>query len=141
MMEAISSSETSDLTKATRHNITEDVILHNNLYGNVISYVRLTAWTLYRRRDVFPVRYELGFYIQEYGILHSHSRENLKSYMCRIMLCSPVESKKWEPLRNTGIELEELAVERMEYKWNEIINASNKYYIVKTVERNMVCNV
>jgi hypothetical protein len=28
---------------------------------------------------VFPVRYELGFYIPKDGILHSHSRENLKS--------------------------------------------------------------
>jgi hypothetical protein len=32
-------------------------------------------------KDVLsPVRYELGVYIPEYGILHSHSRENLKSY-------------------------------------------------------------
>jgi hypothetical protein len=30
---------------------------------------------------VFPVRYELGFYISEDGILHSHLRENLKSYI------------------------------------------------------------
>jgi hypothetical protein len=30
---------------------------------------------------VFPVRYELGFYIPENGILHSHSRENLKLYI------------------------------------------------------------
>jgi hypothetical protein len=30
---------------------------------------------------VFPVRYELGFYISEDGVLHSHRRENLKSYM------------------------------------------------------------
>jgi phage anti-repressor protein len=29
---------------------------------------------------VFLVRYELGFYIPEYGILYNHSRENLKSY-------------------------------------------------------------
>jgi hypothetical protein len=29
---------------------------------------------------VFPVRYEMGFYMQEDGILHSHRRENLKSY-------------------------------------------------------------
>jgi hypothetical protein len=29
---------------------------------------------------VFPERYELAFYIQEDGILHSHRRENLKSY-------------------------------------------------------------
>jgi hypothetical protein len=30
---------------------------------------------------VFSVRYELGFYIPEDGILHSHRRENLKSYI------------------------------------------------------------
>jgi hypothetical protein len=29
---------------------------------------------------VSPVKYELGFYIQE-DILHSHSRKNLKSYV------------------------------------------------------------
>jgi hypothetical protein len=29
---------------------------------------------------VFPVRYELEFYIPEEGILHSHRRECLKSY-------------------------------------------------------------
>jgi hypothetical protein len=27
-----------------------------------------------------PVKYELGFYIPEDGILHSHCRENLKTY-------------------------------------------------------------
>jgi hypothetical protein len=27
-----------------------------------------------------PVKYELGFYIPEDDILHSHCRENLKSY-------------------------------------------------------------
>jgi hypothetical protein len=27
---------------------------------------------------VFPVRYELSFYIPEDGILHNHVRENLK---------------------------------------------------------------
>jgi hypothetical protein len=30
---------------------------------------------------VSPVRHELGFYIPEDGILHSHSRENLNSYI------------------------------------------------------------
>jgi hypothetical protein len=30
---------------------------------------------------VSPVKYELGFYIIEDGILHSHCRENLKSYI------------------------------------------------------------
>jgi hypothetical protein len=28
-----------------------------------------------------PVKYELGFYIREDDILHSHRRENLKSYI------------------------------------------------------------
>jgi hypothetical protein len=30
---------------------------------------------------VSPVKYELGFYIPEDGILHSHRREHLKSYI------------------------------------------------------------
>jgi hypothetical protein len=30
---------------------------------------------------VSPVKYELGFYIPEDYILHSHCRENLKSYI------------------------------------------------------------
>jgi hypothetical protein len=30
---------------------------------------------------VSPLRYKLGCYIQEDDILHSHRRENLKSYM------------------------------------------------------------
>jgi hypothetical protein len=30
---------------------------------------------------VFPVRYELGFYIRVEGILHSRRSENLKSYI------------------------------------------------------------
>jgi hypothetical protein len=30
---------------------------------------------------MFPVIYELGFYIPEYGNLHSNRRENLISYM------------------------------------------------------------
>jgi hypothetical protein len=30
---------------------------------------------------VSPVKYELGFYIPEDDILHSHRRENLKSFM------------------------------------------------------------
>jgi hypothetical protein len=32
------------------------------------------------------VRYELGFYIPEDGILHSHRRENLKSYMTVMLM-------------------------------------------------------
>jgi hypothetical protein len=42
------------------------------------SYIVITVWTLYQRRNLFPVRYGLGFYIPEDGILHSHLRQNLK---------------------------------------------------------------
>jgi hypothetical protein len=31
---------------------------------------------------VSPVKYELGFYIPEDDILHSHRRDDLKSYRC-----------------------------------------------------------
>jgi hypothetical protein len=30
---------------------------------------------------VFPAKYKLSFYISKDGIIHSHSRENLKSYI------------------------------------------------------------
>jgi hypothetical protein len=33
---------------------------------------------------VSPVRYELGFYIPENDILHSHCREDLTSYKLRL---------------------------------------------------------
>jgi hypothetical protein len=35
---------------------------------------------------VAPVWYELGFYIPEDGILHSHCRENLTSYIASVCL-------------------------------------------------------
>jgi hypothetical protein len=35
---------------------------------------------------VSPVKYELGLYIPEDDILHSHRRENLKSYNAVIAL-------------------------------------------------------
>jgi hypothetical protein len=40
----------------------------------------LTGWTLQQESNVFPVKYELRFYISEDGVLHSHRRGNLKSY-------------------------------------------------------------
>jgi hypothetical protein len=68
MMEEIISSETSALARATRRKIPEDVILHSH------------RWALQRWRNVFPVKYVLGFHIPEDGIIRSHRRENLKSY-------------------------------------------------------------
>jgi hypothetical protein len=81
MIEGLSSSETSVLTRAKRHNISEDGILHSHSRETLKSYIALTGWALYWRRNVSPVKYELGFYIPEDNILHSHSREILKSYI------------------------------------------------------------
>jgi hypothetical protein len=50
----------------------EDGILHSHGLENLKSYMELTGWGLYRRRNLFLVTCELG-------ILHSHRRENLKS--------------------------------------------------------------
>jgi hypothetical protein len=44
--EAISFSETSVLTRATRRNIPEESILHSHLRENLISYIAITGWAL-----------------------------------------------------------------------------------------------
>jgi hypothetical protein len=46
MKEALSSSETPFLTRATRRNIPEDTILHSHSRENLKSYIALTGWTL-----------------------------------------------------------------------------------------------
>jgi hypothetical protein len=46
MMEALSSIETSLLTRATPRNIPEDDILHSRRRENLKSYIALTGWTL-----------------------------------------------------------------------------------------------
>jgi hypothetical protein len=46
MREALSSSETSVLTRATQRNIPEDAILHCHRRKNLKSYIALTGWTL-----------------------------------------------------------------------------------------------
>jgi hypothetical protein len=81
MVEAIRSTEKLVLTRETGRIIPEDGIIHSHRRENLKSYIALTGWALWRRRNVSPVRYELGFYIPEEGILHSHWRLNLKSYI------------------------------------------------------------
>jgi hypothetical protein len=46
IMEALSSSEPSVLTRATRRNIPEEAILHSNSRENLKSHIALTDWTL-----------------------------------------------------------------------------------------------
>jgi hypothetical protein len=65
MMEGKRSFETPVLTRATRLNIPEDGILYSHRRVNLKSYIALTGWVQSRRRNVFPVRYELGFISQK----------------------------------------------------------------------------
>jgi hypothetical protein len=46
MMEALSSPETSVLTRATQGNIPEEAILHSHRRETLKSYTALTGWTL-----------------------------------------------------------------------------------------------
>jgi hypothetical protein len=80
MMEVILSSKTSVPTRATRHQIPESGILYSHRHENLKSYILLTSETLYRRRNLSLVRYELGFYIPEDTIRRSHRREHINSY-------------------------------------------------------------
>jgi hypothetical protein len=61
MMEAMRSSETSVLITATRHLIPEDCIYDDHRRENLRPYIALTSWALQRKRNVSPVKYELGF--------------------------------------------------------------------------------
>jgi hypothetical protein len=46
LMEALRSSETPVLTRATRRNIPEGTILYNHRRENLKSYIALAGWTL-----------------------------------------------------------------------------------------------
>jgi hypothetical protein len=45
-----------------------------------------------------PVKYELGFYIPEDDILHSHRRENLKSYI-ELTVCALLRRRHVFPVK------------------------------------------
>jgi hypothetical protein len=70
-----------DIAECYDSNFPEYRNLHSHRRQNLKSYIALTAWALYRKHSVSPVKYQLGFYIPEDDILHSHRRENLKSYI------------------------------------------------------------
>jgi hypothetical protein len=74
MREAISYSETSVLTKP------RDVTSQKTTFFIVTTVKTQILHSINRlsfvtESNVFPVRYELGFYIPEEDILHSHRRE------------------------------------------------------------------
>jgi hypothetical protein len=46
MMEALRSTDTAVLTRATRRNIPEDGILHSRRRENLKSYIELAGWAL-----------------------------------------------------------------------------------------------
>jgi hypothetical protein len=61
MMKVLGSSETSALARATLRNIPVDGILHSHRRETLKSYITLTGWVLQLRRNVSPVKYEVGF--------------------------------------------------------------------------------
>jgi hypothetical protein len=65
LIEVKIASETSVLTRAAGRDIPKDDILHSHRRKNLNYYVPLFGWAIYRRYNVFPLRYEQRFYIQE----------------------------------------------------------------------------
>jgi hypothetical protein len=76
MMDEITSFEMSAFTRDTWRNIAEDSTLHSHRRRNINSHTTLTVWAVQQKSNMFPVMYELGYYIPEDNILRNHRREN-----------------------------------------------------------------
>jgi hypothetical protein len=57
------------LPSHSRENLKSYIALPSHSRQNLKSYIALTGWTLLRRRNASPVKYELGSYIPEDAIL------------------------------------------------------------------------
>jgi hypothetical protein len=96
--EALSSSKTSVLTRATRRNTPEETILHSHRRGNLKYYianvlsspilVRLMMEAI-RSSETSVLTRATWRNTPEEAILHSHRCENLKSYIANV-LSSPI---------------------------------------------------
>jgi hypothetical protein len=79
---------------------------------------------------VFSVRYELGFYIQENGKLHSHRCENLKFYAVNVsflhQLTSVCRSKSSSFFGNMEIGKLQVSAVKGRHVVNTVLPALNK---------------
>jgi hypothetical protein len=69
---------------------------------------------------VFPVRYELDFYISENDILHSHRRESTRSYTTIISLSTTDRYSVFHVVRTSSLALfvvHDIMGKRCEEEW------------------------
>jgi hypothetical protein len=77
---------------------------------------------------VSPVRHELGFYIPEYGILHSHRRENLKSYI-------PLKHQYLSAIDATTSQKTAVSSTFLRYKYGITADVSSLFHSKYTIPR------